>query len=149
MNKLLLKILMLLSIGIPSAYAGDLAQEKLIIKSGKAKHEFFVEIADNDVTREKGLMFRKSLDKDKGMLFVFRRYSEQNFWMKNTLIPLDIVFIDKDGEVIKVHNMAKPRDLTLIQSGAPVAAALEIAGGEAEKHGINAGDKVIYKLFTK
>lgn len=149
MNKLLLKIMLLLSMAVPSARASDLAQEKLIIQSGNAKHAFVVEIADNDVTREQGLMFRKSLAKDNGMLFVFRRYEEQNFWMKNTLIPLDIIFIDKGGEIIKVHSMAKPKDLTLIPSGAPVAAALEIPGGEAQKRGIKAGDRVIYKLFTK
>ncbi len=149
MNKFFLMIVCFFLTGASSAQASDLAIDKLVIKSGKTKHAFTVEIADNDVTREQGLMFRKTLGKDNGMLFVFRRYTEQNFWMKNTLIPLDIIFIDKGGDIIKVHDMAKPKDLTLIQSGAPVAAALEIPGGEAKKRGIKAGDKVIYKLFTK
>lgn len=125
------------------------AAETLTIQSGKAKHKFTIEIADDDLEREKGLMFRKELTKDRGMLFIFKFNNLQNFWMKNTLIPLDIIFIKQGGIISKVHKMAKPNDLTLISSDVPVVAALEIKGGEAQRRGIKAGDKVIYPLFRK
>ncbi len=144
MNKFLIVLLSFLMIS--TAYAAD---NKLTIRAGKTDHQFLIEVADNDVTREKGLMFRKALASDHGMLFVFHEVSEQNFWMKNTLIPLDIIFISKDGKIVKIHQMAKPNDLTLIPSGQPVAAALEIKGGEAARRHLKEGNRVIYPLFAK
>jgi len=121
--------------------------EKVIIQSGKSKHKFMVEVADDEAKRSRGLMFRESLDKGKGMLFVFRREQIENFWMKNTLIPLDLIFIGIDGKIRKVHSNAKPHDRTLISSESPVIAVLEIKGGEASRRGIKAGDSVISPVF--
>ena len=148
MIKKFLPCLLILSSFVPAARA-DQKLNELIVKSGKASHKFTIEIADDDLEREKGLMFRESLDKSRGMLFVFKFEKEENFWMKDTLIPLDIIFIKKGGVIAKIHSMAKPKDLTLIPSGVPVIAALEIKGGEAKRRGLKAGDKVIYPLFQQ
>lgn len=144
--KKILTIFLSLLLASP-AHATD--ANKLTIKSGKAKHVFNIEVADDDLEREKGLMYRTSLDKDAGMLFIFKFEDVQNFWMKNTFIPLDILFIKKDGRIAKIQNMANPQDLTLISSEVPIVAALEIKGGEAQKRGIKPGNKIIYPLFTK
>ncbi len=127
-------------------FATDL--RKLTIKSGKDNQAFMVEIADEDWEREKGLMFRKSLAKDSGMLFVFKYEAAQNFWMKNTLIPLDIIFIEKGGKIIKIAE-AKANDLKLIPSGMPIVAALEVSAGETKRRGIKVGDRVIHPLIKK
>ena len=116
--------------------------EKVVIQSGKKQHVFNVEIADDELKREKGLMFRKSLDAGTGMLFIFRRPGIENFWMKNTLIPLDMIFIREDGGIVRVYPNAKPNELGVISSQKPVIAVLEINGGEAAKKGIKAGDRV-------
>ena len=105
----------------------------LIIKSGKTSHKFVVEVADDDVKREQGLMFRKKLANDGGMLFIFRRENIENFWMKNTLIPLDILFITADNKITKIHKMAKPHDQTLISSEVPVLKALELRAAKPKK----------------
>lgn len=139
-------IFFLLILTSSHVFAADLS--KLAIKSGKVSHSFMAEIADDDVEREKGLMFRKSMAKDSGMLFVFKYETAQNFWMKNTLIPLDIIFIERGGKIIKIAE-ARPHDLKIISSGAPIVAALEINGGEAKKRGIKAGDRVIHPLIKK
>ena len=142
------KIMTLLSavLSISPAFA---AGEKLIIKSGDKSHRFQVELADTPSSRMKGLMFREKLDQEKGMLFVFEKTSIQSFWMQNTLIPLDMIFIRPDGVIVKIHPMAKPKDLTMISSGRPVKAVLEINGGLAQKLGIKTGDRVIYDVFAK
>jgi uncharacterized membrane protein (UPF0127 family) len=106
------------------------------------QHIFTAEIADTPEKMRDGLMFRKELAADSGMLFVLPAVQATSFWMKNTLIPLDILFIGADGRVAKVHANAQPHDLTPIPSGGPVAAALEIAGGQAAKRGITAGSTV-------
>ncbi|PZP55715.1 MAG: hypothetical protein DI586_06030 [Micavibrio aeruginosavorus] len=128
------------------AIAADLS--KVTIKSGKVSQNFMAEIADDDFERERGLMFRKSMPKDSGMLFIFKYETAQNFWMKNTLIPLDIIFIERGGKIVKIAE-ARPHDLKIISSGVPIVAAIEINGGEAKKRGIKAGDRVIHPLIKK
>lgn len=112
-------------------------------------HRFNVRIANNDQTREKGLMGVKSLSEDQGMLFVFDDLTPAQFWMKDTLIPLDMVFIDGKGVVSSVHRKARPLDLSVISSKEPVKAVLEISGGVAEKLGIGGGDQIISPIFGK
>ena len=144
MIKMKVLVLVFLMMLVPKAYADD----NLIIKSGKIKHHYTVEIADNDLSREKGLMFRTQLASDHGMLFVFKNIDVQNFWMKNTLIPLDIVFVTPDGKIAKIHDMAQPEDLTLISSDVPIAAAIELKGGEAQKSHLKVGNIVIHPIFA-
>lgn len=112
-------------------------------------HRFNVRIANNDQTREKGLMGVQNLPEDQGMLFVFDDLTPAQFWMKDTLIPLDMVFIDGMGVVSSVHSKARPLDLSVISSKEPVKAVLEISGGVAEKLGIDRGDQIISPIFGK
>lgn len=105
-------------------------------------YQFVVEVADALDSRRDGLMGRTELAPDRGMIFVFRQKHVLNFWMKNTLIPLDMVFIGDGGRVLKVHENARPHDLTVISSDFPVRWAMELAGGRAKELGITAGSVV-------
>jgi uncharacterized membrane protein (UPF0127 family) len=118
------------------------------LANGKV-HRFNVRIANNDQTREKGLMGVQNLPEDQGMLFVFDDLTPAQFWMKDTLIPLDMVFIDGMGVVSSVHSKARPLDFSVISSKEPVKAVLEISGGVAEKLGIDRGDQIISPIFGK
>ena len=105
---------------------------------------FTVESALNAKDQEHGLMNRKHMGDDAGMLFVFESESFRSFWMKDTLIPLDILFINKRGVIGHIHRHATPNDLTSIPSQMPTMYALEINGGMSAKLGINIGDKVFH-----
>ena len=103
-----------------------------------------VEIADTPETQEKGLMGRDSLDEDRGMLFVYDRDSRKSFWMKNTKIPLSIAYIAADGTIREKYDM-EPLSTRIIESKYSVRYALEVNQGAFERHGIKAGDKVVFK----
>jgi len=100
-----------------------------------------VEIADTRESQEKGLMNRKSLDEDKGMLFVYDRDSRKSFWMKNTLIPLSIAYIAADGTIREIYDM-EPLSTRTVDSRYSVRYALEVNQGAFQRHGIKVGDKV-------
>lgn len=100
---------------------------------------FHVEVADDGAERSRGLMFRDSMAKSAGMLFVYDEPQHATFWMKNTLIPLDMIFADETGTVTRVHAKAKPQDVTLIDGGEGVRFVLEINGGLAGPLGIAEG----------
>ena len=119
----------------------------LVIDTSTGSHHFSVEVVDTPATRELGLMYRTHLDPDKGMLFDFDDPEPVSFWMKNTLIPLDMIFITDDGRVANVAANAIPGDLTPIYSDGAVTGVLEIPGGEAAKLGIKPGDVVHHKMF--
>ena len=112
------------------------------IASGEATHSFEVEIADDGAERARGLMFREYLAPDAGMLFIYPRERIASFWMKNTLIPLDMLFIANDGTILQIAPQATPHSLDPVRSEAPVRAVLEINGGQAEALGIGVGDRV-------
>jgi uncharacterized protein len=116
--------------------------ERFEITSGAATHVFQVEVMRTDAERAKGLMFRQFLPQDRGMLFDFIREEPVSMWMRNTYIPLDMLFIRSDGTVARVHERAQPLDETTISSGAPVRYVLEINGGAAARLGLKAGDRV-------
>jgi uncharacterized membrane protein (UPF0127 family) len=120
----------------------------LVIKTSDRDYALRVELADTDEKRELGLMYRTSLSPDKGMLFVFPKEGPLSFWMKNTLIPLDMLFIKADGRIDFIHHNAHPQDETQITSPSPDSAVLEIAGGQAEKHGIKVGDMIKTPLLS-
>lgn len=101
-----------------------------------------VEIARTPAEQARGLMFRETLPRLAGMLFVYPREQAVAFWMRNTLIPLDMIFLDGTGTVIRVHENAVPLDETPIPAGAPALAVLEINGGLAATIGIDAGDEL-------
>ena len=124
----------------PRAQTG-LREVPLTIRSKNGVHRFTVEVAATEQQQETGMMFRTSVAGDRGMIFPYDPPQEVAFWMKNTLIPLDMVFIAADGSIARVAT-AKPLDETPVPSTAPIVAVLEIAGGRAGELGIRAGDKV-------
>lgn len=134
--------------GWADAPAGPpLKTEALTILTRHGPARFTVEVADTDQTRERGLMFRKSLAPDRGMLFDFHTPQPVAFWMKNTLIPLDMVFIAPDGHVVSIARHAQPLSETPIESGGVVLGVLEIAGDRAAALDIEPGDRVRERIF--
>jgi uncharacterized membrane protein (UPF0127 family) len=114
----------------------------LEIKSGTQKHVFDIWLAQTPEEQEQGLMFVRDLPENRGMLFVSATPRVFNMWMKNTYIPLDMVFIGKDGRIAKIAERTVPHSLATISSDVPVAAILEIKGGEARRRALHAGDSV-------
>jgi uncharacterized membrane protein (UPF0127 family) len=117
------------------------------IVSGTGVHAFNVELATNEAERSRGLMFVKKLPEGQGMLFDFKRDQPVSFWMHNTYIPLDMLFIAGDGRIMHIAENAKPLSDDLIPSQYPVRAVLEVIGGTAEKLGIKPGDHVTGSIF--
>ncbi len=121
--------------------------QTLEIASKTGVHAFAVEIADTDAEREKGLMFRKELPEGSGMLFDFHARADVSFWMQNTYIPLDMIFIRGDGRILRIAENTEPLSTRIIPSGGPVRAVLEVIGGTARKMGIAPGDRVASPIF--
>jgi uncharacterized membrane protein (UPF0127 family) len=117
---------------------------RLVIKSANGDHAFSVEVVDTPEARAKGLMFRTDLAPDAGMLFDFKESRPVAFWMQNTLIYLDMVFITEEGLIANIHANAIPHDTTSIPSDGPVMFVLEIPGGRAAELGLKPGDRVIH-----
>ena len=118
------------------------ALDSLEIVTATGRHAFQVEIANNDATREHGLMDRRYMAPDHGMLFEFDREEPVSFWMKNTYIPLDMIFIAPSGVVTHIATNAEPLSERVVPSGAPCIAVLELNGGMAASIGLKVGDKV-------
>jgi uncharacterized protein len=123
-------------------------ESTLEIVTKKGVHVFSVELATNDAERQKGLMFRKELPEGRGMLFDFQRDQDVSMWMRNTLIPLDMLFINADGSIRRIAENTEPLSERTIPSGGPVRGVLEVIGGTAKKLGIVAGDKVAHPVFS-
>jgi uncharacterized membrane protein (UPF0127 family) len=119
------------------------ATAPLTLVTGTGRHKFTVEIAENDAQRSQGLMFRRALAPDQGMLFIYPSDRIISMWMKNTFIPLDMVFISNDGRVVSVHERAVPGSLKAISSGVRARAVLELVGGSISRLGIRSGDRVL------
>jgi uncharacterized membrane protein (UPF0127 family) len=121
-------------------------QPRVIVETAAgARHRVDVELARTDPERRQGLMDRPSLPDDAGMLFVFDAPSLQSFWMKNTLIPLDMIFIDDAGTIVGIVESAEPRTLTPRSVGKPSRYVLEVNGGWSKAHGVRAGDRVRFE----
>ncbi len=123
------------------------SQSLSIVGADGAEHDFNVELAITPQQQIVGLMNRTHMAADAGMLFYFGEEQERAFWMKNTLIPLDMIFIRKDGVIHSIHENAQPNDLTSVPSNGPVAAVLELNGGMTSKLGIKPGDVVHHVVF--
>lgn len=121
---------------------GSFPRATVEISSGEHVHRFDVWIADTPERQAQGLMFVRDLAPDTGMLFVHDAPREVSMWMKNTYIPLDMLFIDRSGRIVRIARDTTPHSLESIHSGAPVTQVLEIAGGEAARRGIDVGDRV-------
>ena len=124
--------------------------EKLVIQTASGvNHKFDVELAIETPQIIMGLMHRESMPQNHGMLFFFGQEAERRFWMKNTLIPLDMLFIKADGTIHHIHENAVPKDLTPVPSKGKVTAVLELNGGVSSKLGLQKGDKIDHHLFAK
>lgn len=136
--------------GSSGAKAEELRREALAIetKSGK-RHEFIVEIADTPATRGTGLMFREAMADDAGMLFDFHGENEVAFWMKNTLISLDMLFAKEDGTIVRIEKDATPLSAKVIPSGEPVRFVLELVAGTSARLGISRGDRLTGNAISK
>ena len=118
-----------------------------VVVGGQARHAFSVEVADTDAKRQRGLMFRHEMAADAGMLFHFDRVEPVSFWMKNTYLPLDMLFIAADGRIVHIHERAVPESERPIGPPQPVLAVLELLGGTAQRLGIKVGDRVEHPIF--
>jgi uncharacterized membrane protein (UPF0127 family) len=124
--------------------AAGLEQVPLTIRSASGPHHFTVEVAHTPEEQANGLMHRQSLAPDRGMLFPYEPPQDVSFWMKNTLIPLDMVFIRPDGTIARIAANTVPLALDPVPSLEPVSAVLEIGGGRAAQLGIREGDQVTW-----
>jgi uncharacterized membrane protein (UPF0127 family) len=146
-------ILSLFALAVALLIAGghsDAADKSVLeIASKTGVHSFSVEVVDNDADRAKGLMFRRSLPEGTGMLFDFKIEQDVAFWMQNTYVPLDMIFIRADGRILRIAENAEPMSTKQIPSGGKVLAVLEVVAGTARKLGIMAGDRVAHPIFSK
>ena len=135
--------------GIFAATSGsaEMRRETLDIVTSKGTHTFSIEIADTPEEKAKGLMFRRTLPADAGMLFPYLPAQEATMWMRNTYISLDMVFIRADGVVHRIERGTEPFSERTVTSQGPVTAVLELIAGTAERIGLMAGDKVRHSLF--
>jgi uncharacterized membrane protein (UPF0127 family) len=123
--------------------------ETLEIVTSEGTHGFTVEVMRTPEQLAKGLMFRRYMPDDRGMLFDFQAEQPVQFWMKNTYLPLDMIFISKAGKIVSVKENAEPLSEKLIPSGAPVVAVLEVNAGTAARIHARAGDTVRASIFPK
>ncbi|MCB2100812.1 MAG: DUF192 domain-containing protein [Rhodobacterales bacterium] len=119
----------------------------LVVETASGAHAFTVEMAVSPRQRERGLQYRESLAADSGMLFDFGFDRVASMWMKNTLISLDMVFIDRWGRVVTIARDTPPRSLDIISSRRPVRAVLELNAGTATAIGLKTGDRVRHGMF--
>jgi len=126
----------------PAGAQSACRNDQVDLRGGWGQARFTVEIADTDATRARGLMHRESMPRFSGMLFVYDRPERAVFWMENTLIPLDMLFVDEAGQVRRIHHQARPLDRTAIDGGEGVQMVLEINGGMARRLGITEGSEL-------
>jgi uncharacterized membrane protein (UPF0127 family) len=123
----------------------ELAADQLAVETASGSHVFTVELASTDEERSRGLMFRKELAADRGMLFDFRHERPVTMWMRNTYVPLDMFFIGANGVVVNIAHDTVPLSERTVEAAAPVRYVLEVAAGTAKRIGAAAGDRVRHK----
>ena len=121
--------------------------EPLTVAGAQGATLFEVEIADTPEMQERGLMFRQRLPEGRGMLFDFHKPRQVAMWMKNTLIPLDMIFIRADGTIAGIARRTKPNSTDVLGVGEPILAVLEVAAGTSERLGFEPGDLVYHRIF--
>ncbi|PVE24138.1 hypothetical protein DC522_12500 [Microvirga sp. KLBC 81] len=131
-----------------AAYAQALEVLSVVTQGGQ-RQSFQVEVARNDADRAQGLMFRRSMAPDRGMLFDFGRVEPVSMWMQNTYLSLDMLFIRQDGTIARIAANTEPLSTRTIPSGEPVLAVLELNAGTAARLGIKAGDRIEHPLFKQ
>jgi uncharacterized membrane protein (UPF0127 family) len=145
----LLALISVLMIGVAAAEAPvALDRDPLtIVAASGERFQFEVEVARTPAERARGLMFRESLADDKGMLFDFGDPQTVAMWMRNTLIPLDILFVRSDGRISSIARDAEPLSDRVMESAEPVRAVLELTGGLTAERGIEPGDRIVHPIF--
>lgn len=124
--------------------------QPLVLHTARGPQRFLVEFADTETKREFGLMCRRRLAPDRGMLFDFRRPQQGvAFWMRNTLIPLDIIYIRPDGTVLSIARNARPLDESPLPAGGVIRGVLELPAGRAAQIGLLPGDRVEHRIFPR
>lgn len=136
-------------INAPHATSPDFVTEPLSIETATGRLDYRVEIADDDAERQHGLMYRTSMPDMHGMLFIFPQARPQAFWMRNTYMPLDIIYIGADGRIVSIQANARPFDETSLPSEGPAIGVLEISGGKAAELGIKPGDRIRHRMFAQ
>jgi uncharacterized membrane protein (UPF0127 family) len=144
-----LGIAWLAAIAWASAAAAQQLESLAVATKAGDRHIFQVEVARTPDQRSQGLMYRKSMPADHGMLFDFERVEPVSMWMKNTYIPLDMLFIRPDGTIARIAANTEPLSTRTISSGEPVLSVLELNAGSAALHGIRPGDRVEHPLFKR
>lgn len=137
------------ALGAPAA-KGQLQSfptSSLTIVSANGRHRFTVEVAETPEQMMQGLMFRRELAPNAGMLFDYKQPIVATMWMRNTLIPLDMLFVDAQGRIVNIHERAVPQTDDVIAAAAPVRAVIELNGGTAARLGIKPGDRVLSPIF--
>ena len=141
--------LALVLVCMPALLALAQALEPLTIVTRDGPRVFQVEVARNDADRAQGLMYRRTMPADRGMLFDFARVEPVSMWMQNTYLSLDMLFIRPDGTIARIAENAEPLSTRTIPSGEPVLAVLELLAGTARRLGIRPGDRVEHPVFAK
>lgn len=140
-------LVLALKLGVAGAASAACRADQVLLRGDWGTARFSIELADDDAERAQGLMNRESLASAAGMLFWYDAPVAPAFWMRNTLIPLDMIFLDARGRVVHVHANARPLDETPISGGPGVQAVLEINGGFAARLGIATGTELQHPLF--
>ncbi|HYC98331.1 DUF192 domain-containing protein [Brevundimonas sp.] len=123
--------------------------EPLTVTTSTGEHRFMVEIADDEMERQRGLMHREPLADDRGMLFQFPDVAERGFWMHNTPSSLDIIYIDPHGRIVSIAKNAPPNSDAIIPSNGPASGVLELRAGRADEIGAKPGDRVRHPFFAE
>jgi uncharacterized membrane protein (UPF0127 family) len=147
-RRFLLVVAALLLTCVSTRHASAAALEPLEIATKSGVRVFSVEMARTDEQKTTGLMFRKELPDGQGMLFDFTPEQPISMWMRNTFIPLDMIFIRADGSVLRIAENTVPQSERIISSGGPAKAVLEVIAGTARRYGIAPGDRVAHPLFS-
>jgi uncharacterized protein len=148
-RRVFLSLLGLAVTALPAYSQGLVTFEKtkLVIKSSQKLHSFVIEMAISNQQQAQGLMYRRSMPADAGMLFDYGSLQPIRMWMKNTYIPLDMIFIGQDGKIINIAERAIPHSQSVIASKGRARAVLEVNGGTASRLGLNPGDQVLHPIF--
>lgn len=140
-------VVLLAGLWRPALAEGGL--EKFEILTSDGARVFQVEVMRTESERARGLMFRRYMPEDRGMLFDFKTEQQVTMWMKNTYLPLDMLFFSRDGRIVNIAANAEPMSETLIPSGAPAWAVLELNGGAAARFGLKVGDQARHSIFSR
>lgn len=150
-RRLAMPALVVLALALAAApvVAQELPRSELLVETGSSQFRFEVEVADDPSERAQGLMFRETLADNAGMLFLYPVPQEVEFWMKNTPLSLDMVFVREDGTIARIAERTTPFSEELIGSGEKVAAVLEVKGGMMRQLGIAVGDRLRHPAFSE